>query len=274
MAYRSGFYSTMLEIYRFNLGLGFVRAIKGLGGFARYFEYPLALQALPTLSDKMVLDVGSSAPLLPLFMASKGADVTMVDIEAKAMRKVQQLADRMSRRIKQPRTVVCDARHLKYPDQTFDIITCISMIEHPPDNGDSNVMAEIGRVLKEGGTAFVDFPYGQTFSVNRLGTLRPWQEADGFDKIERRYDLPSIANRLVNPSGLQVVQQEYALGGRLNHLTAGLNALGTRAGKLARLWSWFYVLLAYTLARFDNPTAGNAEFAYLVLRKPKQNQRS
>jgi SAM-dependent methyltransferase len=267
MAYRSEFYSTMLEIYRFNLGLGFVRAIKGLGGIARYFEYPLCIQWLSCSRGQKVLDVGSSAPTLPLFLASRGVEVTLFDINPKAMQKTRRVALRLGSRIKSPSFVAGDATLMGFPDRTFDAVTCISMIEHPSGDGDSKTMAEIGRMLKPGGMAYVDFPYGQEFAVNRLGTLRPWEEKDGLNRIERRYDLSSIARRLVDPSGLELVLQGYAIGGRLNRLTAFLNNLGTKSGKLSLLWRWSYIVVAYIVARWDKATSQDAEFAYLLLHK-------
>lgn len=266
MTYSPRFFSIMRQLYRFNFNLGFSYKIRGLGGLARYFEYPLAIESLPRLSGQSVLDVGSGATVFPFFLASQGMDVILLDINTEALQKTHGLAARLEGRVKGVVSVVSDATIMSFEEQSFDAVTCISMIEHPPGDGDAKTMEEIGRVLKVGGMAFVSFPYGQEFAINKQTSLTPWKKECGLHLIERRYDLASIASRLANPSGLQVVRQGYALGGRLNTLTAYLNSLGTKFGKLYR-WSWCYIFLAHIIARWDEATPQNAEFAYLILRK-------
>ena len=62
---------------------------------------------------------------------------------------------------------VMDARSAGFRDRAFDQVICVSAIEHiglasniRDENGDSEVMQEIFRVLKKGGSAIVTVPYG------------------------------------------------------------------------------------------------------------------
>lgn len=52
--------------------------------------------------------------------------------------------------------VAGDLLELPFPAETFDVVTCMEVIEHVPSPG--ALVAELSRVLKRGGTAFVSTP--------------------------------------------------------------------------------------------------------------------
>lgn len=72
-------------------------------------------------------------------------------------------------------SVVGDVRKTDFPDYFFDLIFCISTIEHigrdntiycdgrskDDDNGDLHTMKELGRITKSGGKIVITAPYGE-----------------------------------------------------------------------------------------------------------------
>lgn len=53
--------------------------------------------------------------------------------------------------------VFADAAELPFPDNSFDAVLCLEVIEHVPTP--ARVMAEIARVLKPGGRAWLSMPF-------------------------------------------------------------------------------------------------------------------
>jgi SAM-dependent methyltransferase len=94
-----------------------------------------------------------------------------------------------------------DACSLSYAGGTFDRISCISMIEHVPAPHDVRAVSELGRVLRPGGILVFTFPYDESFREAR----EPFDLPAG----HRLYDDPAIEERIVRPSGLQLVKKLY-----------------------------------------------------------------
>lgn len=84
---------------------------------------------------------------------------------------------------------------LSWSSASFDRVLAVSVLEHvpPSQDGDVQVMREIGRVLRPGGLAVV------TVEVSREGFVE-W-----IPPLGRVYDLPKIEDRIIGPSGLSLV---------------------------------------------------------------------
>ena len=102
-----------------------------------------------------------------------------------------------------------DARNLSYPNNWFDLVTAISTIEHIEE--DSKAMEEIGRVLKEGGTAFLTLPfsidgYSKLFR-DRSSYTSTYEGKPCF--FEHEYDEEALATRIIEPSDLVLKDLRY-----------------------------------------------------------------
>jgi len=102
------------------------------------------------LAGKRVLDVGCGGGILSESMAARGAEVTGIDLSDQAL-KVAQLHLLESGQKVAYRKVAAEALAREQP-QTYDVITCMEVLEHVPDPG-SQVRA-CAELLRPGGLAF------------------------------------------------------------------------------------------------------------------------
>jgi SAM-dependent methyltransferase len=107
--------------------------------------------------------------------------------------------DLRPRRIPMIQMAVGDVRHLPYANGSFDLILCISTIEHVGlDNsgygvradmdseGDVQALRELTRVLARGGQLLITLPFGasQTFKWFRQYDLAAWQRLSDAAAVE------------------------------------------------------------------------------------------
>lgn len=90
------------------------------------------------------LDV-SSPKLLPSMLAHEGSgDWVAIDLLPGEIARWRGLDPALDLR-------VADARALPFDDASFDVVACVSVIEHVAGDGDATAMAEMWRVLRPGG---------------------------------------------------------------------------------------------------------------------------
>ena len=102
------------------------------------------------LHDKTVLDVGCGGGILAEGMARAGAKVTGIDLADKSLR-VAKLHGLESGVPVTYRNISAEDMALEQP-QTFDVITCMEMLEHEPDPG--SIVRACSTLVKPGGWVF------------------------------------------------------------------------------------------------------------------------
>lgn len=114
---------------------------------------PLRLDYIDRIADlrgKRVLDVGCGGGILSESMAGRGAEVLGIDLGEKAL-KVAQLHKLESGASVDYRLVAVETLAQEQP-QSFDVVTCMEMLEHVPDP--SAVVRACARLVKPGGRVF------------------------------------------------------------------------------------------------------------------------
>src|SRR6187551_4035237 len=115
---------------------------------------PLRLQwidGLAGLEGKQVLDVGCGGGILADSMARKGANVLGIDLSTKALRVAQLHALEAATPNVEYREVAVEALAAESP-ATFDVVTCMEMLEHVPDP--ASIVSACAQLATPGGWLF------------------------------------------------------------------------------------------------------------------------
>lgn len=108
------------------------------------------IDRIAALSGKVVLDVGCGGGILSESMAVRGAQVTGIDLGDKAL-KVAQL-HRLESGVAVDYRLVSVEELAEERPESFDIVTCMEMLEHVPDP--AAVVGACARLVKPGGQVF------------------------------------------------------------------------------------------------------------------------
>lgn len=118
----------------------------------RRLEYAFALDALISYlgPGQSFLDAGSGATPLAHAIAAQGVAASACDGDARLIDELRRL---------RPETIygtkvsysAQDLTRTSYPDDSFDAIACISVLEHIPAPADQQALHELLRILKPGG---------------------------------------------------------------------------------------------------------------------------
>ena len=103
-----------------------------------------------SLTGARVLDVGCGGGLLAESLARAGADVTAIDLAPTMIEVARRHASEQGLAIDY-RVLGAEALAATQP-RTFDVVTCMEMLEHVPDP--ESVVGACARLLKPGGWAF------------------------------------------------------------------------------------------------------------------------
>lgn len=167
----------------------------------RYFEYEFSAKSLfPINNNSKVLDV--SSPYLFGFFASEkfNIDYKYINPDKRDADNVQSIV-KLSKVKGTYSASVEDATRLQYPNNTFDQIISISVIEHINNNGDSLAIKEMWRVLKPGGKLVLTFPvkkdFYEEYRSNDVYQLDS-DSKDGKYFFQRFYDEKELNDRLLN----------------------------------------------------------------------------
>jgi len=129
-----------------------------------------------------LLDLGGSSSLFCYYRASKGLDVTTVDLQQELVDNGNVMAGKMNWRLQNH---MMDMRELEF-DSPFDHITSVCVFEHIPMYDRVEINKKIKELLKEGGHFSITFDYR---NPSRLAMINTAQD---------------VHEQFVVPSGLQV----------------------------------------------------------------------
>jgi SAM-dependent methyltransferase len=182
--------------------------------YPRYLEFQLTVNRLPIADGGRLLDIGS--PKLPVLLVTRHTrcQIHTTDIRDYFIPATSEFLRRNGQGQRLGRDIhleVQDARRLTYDDAFFDWIYSVSVIEHIPDGGDAVAMSEIRRVLRPGGVVALTVPFSDA------GYREEWVRGDVYERegqgapnfYQRHYDLPSLRARLIEPSGMEVVETTF-----------------------------------------------------------------
>lgn len=172
----------------------------------RFVEYPIVYSIIGIDRKLRILDIGCWGSLLPIQLGSLGHEVYGIDIIAYPLQHPNFTF------------VWGDICHMPFPNQSFDVVTAISTIEHiglgrygDPihGNGDKKAVREIARVLKPLGKAIIAVPFGDKRAVVYKQNL----------PLQVVYDLSTLKKLF---TGFKVQHESYWVKDDAQHWTPAL----------------------------------------------------
>lgn len=191
-------------------------------------------------SHGRLLEVGSGIGVDSIQLARCGFDVTAVDLTSNAIRVARQFAEHRGVAVN---FRLGNAEGLDFPDESFDAVYSFGVLHHTPDI--DRAVAEVRRVLRPGGTAYVML-YHRNSLVNLVHkVLRlPYESPrDRKDHCPVVYTFSRLgAKRLFAEFADVSVRSEYPF-------TYGFGSLGSRTPlwfrrALGRVIGWHLMITA------------------------------
>lgn len=133
----------------------------------------IVLTMIQPVSGKKCLDIGCGDGKFTSILATHAAEVVGIDISDRALCFAKCL-------VPNAKFLKMDATHLQFPKDFFDVVTCVDVLEHLPDDCEQQAIAEMSRVLKGGGFLVVSVPsknkrleekHYRHYTVNELQTV-------------------------------------------------------------------------------------------------------
>jgi SAM-dependent methyltransferase len=176
----------------------------------RYFEFHEVFKSLAHVPFNRYLDVSSPriVPLL-LLMQNKVAVADLINPDKRDIEEAERFANALGlvdRCVFANKTIEV----ANYAAETFDLITCISVLEHIP--ADREALDKMWSLLRPGGRLILTLPcmaqpLEQYISRNDYGVLSP--EANGYLFWQRYYDEERLQSIIFNIIGLPAKMAVY-----------------------------------------------------------------
>jgi SAM-dependent methyltransferase len=180
-----------------------------------------------------ILDVGSPK-CFGLYLAFHfDVDIHLTDIDDPSVQEAEILWNAIKSSAKGTvRFSVQDARSLKYPENAFDVVYSMSVIEHiEGETGDSQSVREMLRVLEPGGVLVVTVPIGCKYvEQERLGFRRAARNTGDQNRyfFQRIYTPLTAEERLVKVSSAARLTKAITVGRSNARIVALYRRFGTK----------------------------------------------
>jgi SAM-dependent methyltransferase len=169
----------------------------------RYFEFHEVWKSVKGLAFTRYLDV-SSPRLMPLFLlkATPGATAELINPDSIDLRETEKLANALGLKA-HCKFFNCTIEDARLTPASFDLITCISVLEHIPR--DKPVIETMWSLLRPGGKLILTLPcmaqpLEQYISHNPYGVLNPGD--DGYTFWQRYYDCERLESSIYSVTGM------------------------------------------------------------------------
>ncbi|CAN5237799.1 class I SAM-dependent methyltransferase [soil metagenome] len=163
----------------------------------------------------------------PVLLAELGAETTLFDISARQLRTVREVARERGTRL---RYVQGDMRELSaFPDKAFDLVLQCHSLVFVPDA--ARVIAEVGRVLADGGTYVASTMHPVTIRMYETWTGTGWNL-----KLPYGSDAPiPYADATWEFGGTRIEAKTLEYGHRISDL---INACAAAGMMVEGFWEW------------------------------------
>jgi len=167
-----------------------------LGRITDALEEELILEVAGDVAGRRMLDVGGGDGKLVQLFARKQAQVTIMDMDSRMLDAVRH---RFADAGLPVETVEGDAARLPFPDNSFDIVTVVTVLCFVEDAGQA--VAEMARVLRPGGVLLLG-------ELNRYSLWAAWRRLRGWLGSATwrsvHFRTPAGLKKLVVRAGLRV----------------------------------------------------------------------
>jgi 2-polyprenyl-3-methyl-5-hydroxy-6-metoxy-1,4-benzoquinol methylase len=177
--------------------------------YERCAELPWIVEYLqPRFEEKLnYLDIGSGESPLPSYLhCHTDWDITCIDKceSVHTQLAFAQKTDRTCRAGANFQVIQANFVDAGFPTRSFDIITCVSVIEHFEGTSDSTAIKAMAALLRPRGvlvvTTLINDGYRLEFFVRKGVYGSPFDGSPVF--YQRHYDVESFRRRIIEPSGL------------------------------------------------------------------------
>jgi ubiquinone/menaquinone biosynthesis C-methylase UbiE len=145
------------------------------------------LVKITAIKNKKILEIGAGMGGDSLYLAEKGARVTVLDFSREAIENIKKSSVREGVNIE---TVLADAKETPFKDESYDIVFHQGFLEHFADT--RPYLLEQRRIIKKGGLLVVDVPQRYTtYTIKkhwlmwRKKWFAGWEKEFSINELER-----------------------------------------------------------------------------------------
>ena len=177
----------------------------------RYFEFSFAADFVQWDSVRKGLDV-SSPRLLFIYLLHKFPKIhfDIINPDCRDIRETEEYLDVLKLR-NRSNVLSLDVMNAPFQENSYDVITSLSVLEHIPDDDDTVVIRKIWSFLKTKGRLIITVPCSRTYyeewnDVDKYGLGNPTKDGKYF--FQRVYDMPTIREKIIDVLGTEPVMMK------------------------------------------------------------------